>query len=220
MIRHRKTEMVALASAWPRHFRLLLCSHWTEFNETSQEARSRRPLPSVFGLSTKPRLPSWPRIDSEIFEFFFGTAGGNSERQYVKYSTSSKFCIWTDHYQYVFHSKVMFWVARLLPFGTLVCTCITFLLCLFSLLCEAGNTDSHEGIDSSAIMISSWRVVAATLSLLWSCDVPYPISVMHVVMSPIFICWGPGTCFAYLSNTFRMLVCGAFHKTVGVSVLM
>ena len=28
------------------HFRLLLWNHWTEFNETWQEARSQRPLPS------------------------------------------------------------------------------------------------------------------------------------------------------------------------------
>ena len=29
------------------HFRLLLWNHWTEFNETWQEARSQRPLPSL-----------------------------------------------------------------------------------------------------------------------------------------------------------------------------
>ena len=29
------------------HFRLLLWNRWTEFNETSQEARSQRPLPSL-----------------------------------------------------------------------------------------------------------------------------------------------------------------------------
>ena len=29
------------------HFRLLLLNHWTEFNETWQEARSQRPLPSL-----------------------------------------------------------------------------------------------------------------------------------------------------------------------------
>ena len=30
----RKNKMAALASDWPRHFRLLLWNHWTEFNET------------------------------------------------------------------------------------------------------------------------------------------------------------------------------------------
>ena len=39
-------KMAALASDWLRHFRLLLWNHWTEFNETWQEARSQRPLPS------------------------------------------------------------------------------------------------------------------------------------------------------------------------------
>ena len=37
----------ALASDWLRHFRLLLWNHWTEFNDTWQEARSQRPLPSL-----------------------------------------------------------------------------------------------------------------------------------------------------------------------------
>ena len=39
--------MAALASDWLRHFRLLLWNLWTEFNETWQEARSQRPLPSL-----------------------------------------------------------------------------------------------------------------------------------------------------------------------------
>ena len=40
-----KNEMVALASDWLRHFRLLL---WTELKETWQEAISQRPLPSLY----------------------------------------------------------------------------------------------------------------------------------------------------------------------------
>ena len=39
--------MAALASDWLRHFRLLLWNRWMEFNETWQEARSQRPLPSL-----------------------------------------------------------------------------------------------------------------------------------------------------------------------------
>ena len=39
----RKNKMAALASDWLRHFQLLLWNHWTEFNETWQEARSQRP---------------------------------------------------------------------------------------------------------------------------------------------------------------------------------
>ena len=39
--------MAALASDWLRHFRLLRWNHWTEFNETWQEARSQCPLPSL-----------------------------------------------------------------------------------------------------------------------------------------------------------------------------
>ena len=43
----RKKKMAALASDWLRHFRLLLWNCWMEFNETCQEARSQRPLPSL-----------------------------------------------------------------------------------------------------------------------------------------------------------------------------
>ena len=43
----RKNKMAALASDWLRHFRLLLWNLWMEFNETWQEARSQRPLPSL-----------------------------------------------------------------------------------------------------------------------------------------------------------------------------
>ena len=43
----QKNKMAALASDWLRHFRLLLWNCWMEFNETWQEARSQRPLPSL-----------------------------------------------------------------------------------------------------------------------------------------------------------------------------
>ena len=42
-----KNKMATLASDWLRHFQLLLWNRWTEFNETWQEARSQRPLPSL-----------------------------------------------------------------------------------------------------------------------------------------------------------------------------
>ena len=42
-----ENKMAALASDWRRHFLLLLWNRWTEFNETWQEARSQRLLPSL-----------------------------------------------------------------------------------------------------------------------------------------------------------------------------
>ena len=42
-----KNNMAALVSDWLRHFRLFLWNRLTEFNETWQEARSQRPLPSL-----------------------------------------------------------------------------------------------------------------------------------------------------------------------------
>ena len=43
----RKNKMAALTSDWLRHFRLLLWNRSTEFNDTWQEARSQRLLPSL-----------------------------------------------------------------------------------------------------------------------------------------------------------------------------
>ena len=43
----RKNKMAALVSDWLRLFLLLLWNLWSEFNETWQEARSQRPLPSL-----------------------------------------------------------------------------------------------------------------------------------------------------------------------------
>ena len=43
----QKNKMAALASDWLRHFRLLFWNCCTEFNETWQEARSQRHLPSL-----------------------------------------------------------------------------------------------------------------------------------------------------------------------------
>ena len=43
----QKNKMAALASDWLRQFRLILWNRWTEFNETWQEARSQRLLPSL-----------------------------------------------------------------------------------------------------------------------------------------------------------------------------
>ena len=42
----QKNKMAASASDWLRHFRLFLWNRGTKFDETWQEARSQRPLPS------------------------------------------------------------------------------------------------------------------------------------------------------------------------------
>ena len=50
--------MATLASDWLRHFRLLRWHHWTEFNETCQEASSQCRLPSLcFWVDLK-----WPGL--------------------------------------------------------------------------------------------------------------------------------------------------------------
>ena len=44
---NRNTNMATMASDWLRHFQLLLCNHWMEFNKSWQEARSQHLLPSL-----------------------------------------------------------------------------------------------------------------------------------------------------------------------------
>ena len=63
-------------------FRLLHWNRWTEFNETCQEARSQRPLPSLCfsGRSDKQDGRPWPLIGWDIFDFFSETAEWNSTK--------------------------------------------------------------------------------------------------------------------------------------------
>ena len=58
----RKKKMAALASDWLRHFPLLLWKRWTEFNETWQEARSQRPLPSLCFLGRSEKQDGRPGL--------------------------------------------------------------------------------------------------------------------------------------------------------------
>ena len=57
---NRKNKMATLASDWLRHFRLLLWNRWMEFNETWQEERSQRPLPSFCFLSQSEKQDGRP----------------------------------------------------------------------------------------------------------------------------------------------------------------
>ena len=80
---NQKIKMAALASDWLRHFfRLLLWNRWTEFNQTWQEARSQRPLPSLcFSRRIgKTRWHPWPLIGWDIFDFSSETAEQNSKK--------------------------------------------------------------------------------------------------------------------------------------------
>ena len=67
----RKKKMAALDPDWLRHFLLLFWNRWTEFNETWQEARSQRPIPSFvfFRPIGKTKWPPWPLIGWDILDF-------------------------------------------------------------------------------------------------------------------------------------------------------
>ena len=79
---NRKNKLAALASDWLRHFWLLFWNRWTEFNETWQEARSQRPLPSLCsgGPIGKTSWPPWPLIGWDIFDFSSETTERNSTK--------------------------------------------------------------------------------------------------------------------------------------------
>ena len=57
-----KNKMAALASDWLSHFQLFFWNRWTEFNETWQEARSQRPLPSLCFSSRSEKQDDRPGI--------------------------------------------------------------------------------------------------------------------------------------------------------------
>ena len=58
----RKNKMATLASDFPRHFRLLLWNRGMEFKETSQEARSQHPLPSLCFLGWSEKQDGCPGL--------------------------------------------------------------------------------------------------------------------------------------------------------------
>ena len=74
--------MASLTSDWLRCFRLLLWNRITEFNETWQEARSQRSLPSLCfsGRLEKTRWLPWPLICWNILDFSSETAKRNSTK--------------------------------------------------------------------------------------------------------------------------------------------
>ena len=78
----RKNKVAAVASDWLRHFRLLLWNNWTEFNETWQEATSRRPLPSFCFLGRWEKQDGRPGLwlVETFFDFFSETAERNSRK--------------------------------------------------------------------------------------------------------------------------------------------
>ena len=77
----RKNKMAALASDWLRHFRLLLWNHWTEFNETWQDARSQHPLPSLCFLGRSEKQNGRPGLWlAETFYDFSEMAERNSTK--------------------------------------------------------------------------------------------------------------------------------------------
>ena len=73
--------MSALASDWPRHFLLLFCNRWTEFNETWQEADLNILYQvCVFRNNGKTVWPHWPLIGWDIFDFSSETAEQTSTK--------------------------------------------------------------------------------------------------------------------------------------------
>ena len=79
----RKNKMATLASDWLRHFRLLLWNHWMEFNETWQEARFQRPLPSLCFSGWSEKQDGRPGLwlaGWDIFDFSSETAERNSTK--------------------------------------------------------------------------------------------------------------------------------------------
>ena len=79
----RKNKLAVLTSDLLRHFQLLLCNRWTEFNKTWQEARSQRPLQRLcFWTDRKNMIATLVSDGRDIFDFSSETAEWNSTKQY------------------------------------------------------------------------------------------------------------------------------------------
>ena len=83
--------MAALGSNWLRHLQLLLWNHWTEFNETWQEARSQRLLlPSLcFTDWSENKMATLPLIGWDISDFSSETAEWNLTKFIRKHDLNS-----------------------------------------------------------------------------------------------------------------------------------
>ena len=108
---YRKTKMAAPASDWRRHFRLLLCNHWTGFNLlTWQEARSQlRHQVWVFQAQWKTKFV-FPASDwLQHFQLPLCNCLTDFKETLQEASTQhpqSSLCFfWVDHCQHMFHSK-------------------------------------------------------------------------------------------------------------------
>ena len=115
-----KNKIAALAPDWLGY----LWNRWTEVNETWQEARSQRPLPSLFffGPIGKPRWRSRPLICREIFNFS-ETADQNSMKLDRKHALNVLWqaCVfWTDRNtkvaapasDWLSHFRLLFWISE------------------------------------------------------------------------------------------------------------
>ena len=80
LLADRKTKMTALASDWPRYFRLLFCNYLTEFNECWQKARFQSPLSNFwFWTDTETKMANqYSRYDLELTETFSASSLQNA----------------------------------------------------------------------------------------------------------------------------------------------
>ena len=107
-----KKKTAALTSDWLRHFRLLLWNRFTEFNETWQEARSQRPLPSVcFRPIGKTRWPPLPLIGWDIFDFSSETIEHNSTKLDRKQDLNVLYqvCVFRANRKNKIHFRLLLW---------------------------------------------------------------------------------------------------------------
>ena len=75
-------KMAASVSDWLRHFQLLFWNRWTEFNETWQDARSQRPLPSLCFFRPMEKKTKMAALASDWMRHFYfsETAEWNSTK--------------------------------------------------------------------------------------------------------------------------------------------
>ena len=117
-----KTKMAALPYDWLRNFQLL-CNCWTEFNKTSQEERSKHPMPSLyFRADRKTKITALASDWLHYFRPFLCNRWMEFNETWQQESThhTQVGAFWAKHYQHARPSQhILGWVLGPLELGIL-----------------------------------------------------------------------------------------------------
>ena len=144
-----KNKMASLASDWLRHFRLLLWISWTQFNETWQEARSQRLLPSLcFSVQSENKMAALASDWLRHFRFSSESAERNSMKLDRKQDLN-----WLN----VLYQVCVFWADQKNKMAAPVSHWLRhFRLFLWNTKCNSTEVDRKQDLNIRPISKQNW----------------------------------------------------------------